>query len=112
MGRMQFHCRGVCDTPLRRRRHKPQACGNHNQAGNAVEAFAGGLADGVDHLSDQNQGRGGADAEEEHHEGSLEHAGKGVLRIHGGSCGGEQGGVGEAAGEKAEDDAHRVVAAD
>ena len=92
--------------------HKPDPGRNHNQAGHSIKPFPGSVADTVHHLPDKNQRRGGADTEEHHHQGTLEHSGKGMMSLHGGSCGGEEGGVGEAAGEKAEDDAHRVVCAD
>ncbi len=92
--------------------HKPNPGRNHNHTGHPVKPPAHSAADTVHHLPHQNQRWRGADAEEHHHQGTLEHSSKGVLCLHGGACGGEEGGVGEAAGEKAEDDAHRVVSAD
>ena len=97
---------------LKPRHHKPNPGRNHNQAGHPVKPFPCFVADTIYHLTHQNQRWGGADAEEHHHQGALQHPGKGVMSLHGGSCGGEEGGVGEAAGEKAENDAHRVVGAD
>ena len=92
--------------------HKPNPSRNHNHTGNAIKPFSRSVADGVHHLTHKNQRWRGADAEEHHHQGTLEHSCKGVRCLHGGAGGGEEGGVGEAAGEKAEDDAHGVVSAD
>ncbi len=92
--------------------HKPNPRRNHNHTGHAVKPPPHSAADTVHHLPHKNQRWRGADAEEHHHQGALQHSCKGVRCLHGGACGGEEGGVGEAAGEKAEDDAHGVVSAD
>ena len=92
--------------------HKPNPGRNHNHTGHPVKPPPHSGADAIHHLPHQNQCWCGADAEEHHHQGTLQHSGKGVRSLHGGAGGGEEGGVGEAAGEKAEDDAHGVVGAD
>lgn len=91
--------------------HKPHPCHNHNQAGQPIKPFTHSVADSIHHLSHQYQSWRGTDAEEHHHQSALHHPGKGMMSLHTAPCSGEQGGVGEAAGEKTENDSHRVVGA-
>ncbi len=91
--------------------NKPNPGSNHNHTGQAVKPPPRSAADTVHHLPHKNQSWCSADAEEHHHQGVLEHSCKGVRCLHGGPCSGEEGGVGKAAGEKAEDDAQEVVSA-
>ena len=74
--------------------HKPHPGRNHNHTGHAVKPPAHSVADTIHHLPHQNQCRRRADAEEHHHQGTMQHSGKGVMSLHGGACGGEEGGVG------------------